>query len=282
MAMLVNIASMPMKAYFSEHPPWSVPNQVSVASLILPFYGNTKNYTAMIDFPNFHPILTMEITMHKSCIMLPICQLRLMFSFMVANSRFSIQFCCSHNDMNWNNRGVCVQISYFSASIGFQCVRVTRGNLLANICLPHEFTITAIRTISANKTWFIAKFCYQMCVTIYVCYLMWTRHYRHCINLEHYEVAWGNPTPIILMNPYMTLAFFLDCWFSAETISISDNIYIILSAFMYLCRTLQLLVIQWSWTMGNVGFLLKIYFFLFDCILPSKYDHRQIDGGPPS
>ncbi|OQR97316.1 hypothetical protein THRCLA_07016, partial [Thraustotheca clavata] len=95
-------------------------------------------------------------------------------------------------------------------------------------------------------------------------FLFQITYYCHCIKLEHlirteghrydlksdqrerryYELVWGDPTPIILMNPYVATSFFLDVWFSAETMSIvvprsgqNDDIYTMLSAFLYLSRT---------------------------------------------
>ncbi|OQR81897.1 hypothetical protein THRCLA_23281 [Thraustotheca clavata] len=365
MLMLVNIAAMPMKAYFSEHPPWSVAYQKSFTNFtdfnitILREYQDLYSHdklpksSSYFDDGDKNTQVMRQVTDMSNPIDLRDCT-----NLFLAGKPSALfyglpirDFLCSfaaanhsHNDSTWNNRGTCVQITYFSASIGFQCVWTNRGNMLTNISSLNDFTITAIHTISANKTWYTVKFCYRMCITILVCCLMWTRYFCHCVHLEkllnthghrfddkskqkelwHYEVVWGDPTPIILMNPYVSFVFFLDCWFSAETISIviprasqSDDIYIMLSAFLYLSRTVWFAYAAMcaiasslkrfhrehnfieidptiiaivttisgpvvSWTMGNVGFLLEIYFFLFACVVPSENQHEKIEGGPPS
>ncbi|OQR93895.1 hypothetical protein THRCLA_08315 [Thraustotheca clavata] len=365
MTMLVNIAAMPMKAYFSEHSPWSVPHQESFSNFttfnatILREYQEIYSHERLPKFSSYFDdgANNTQVMRQVADMSTPIPSKDCTDMFLAGKPSALFyglpirDFLCafaaanhSNNDTSWNYRGTCVQITYFSSDIGFQCVWTIRGNMLANVSLPNEYTVTAIHTISAPKVWCTVKFCYRMCITVFVCYLMWTRYYRHCIHLEkilstdghrydykskpkelwHYEVVWGDPTPIILMNPYVSLVFFLDCWFSADTISIviprasqTDDIYIMLSAFLYLSRTVwfayaAMCVISTclkrfhrehvfieidptivavattffgpvvSWAMGNVGFLLQIYFFLFECFIPTKYEHEQIDGGPPS
>ncbi|EQC25248.1 hypothetical protein SDRG_16886 [Saprolegnia diclina VS20] len=91
---------------------------------------------------------------------------------------------------------------------------------------------------------------------------MWTKYYVHCRQLEtllrrrghrtslsvlsqwRYEVLYGDPTAIILVHPGVATAFFLDCWFSVEIISLviarasqSADVGVMLLAFAYLSRT---------------------------------------------
>ncbi|OQR97315.1 hypothetical protein THRCLA_21953, partial [Thraustotheca clavata] len=130
----------------------------------------------------------------------------------------------SSDDLLWNSRGTCHSITYFTADIGFQCVWINKGNMLANVSLVIEYTITFAHTVAAYPAWQWVKFGYRVCMTILVCHLMWIKYYCHCLQLEslllklghrtdtpkgnwYNEVVWGDPTPIILNKPLRCFGF---------------------------------------------------------------------------
>ncbi|KAH9186661.1 hypothetical protein AeNC1_011362, partial [Aphanomyces euteiches] len=73
--------------------------------------------------------------------------------------------------------------------------------------------------------WF--KFIFRWLVAIYVLHVLWTRYYTHCrvllSNLRcvglgpeivHYRVIFGDPAYVILTDPIVSVAIFVDIWYS--------------------------------------------------------------------
>ncbi|EQC25244.1 hypothetical protein SDRG_16882 [Saprolegnia diclina VS20] len=234
----------------------------------------------------------------------------------------------------WHNRGTCVYNTYFSLYIGHQCVWITAGNALTPIPMRgNEVTITAATGAYASIPWLWVKFVFRLVMTLISLRLMWTKYYRHVLALErllaerghrpdtkalwHYEVIWGDPTAMILMDPSIATIFAIDFWLSVDVVTLaimrasqSEDIPVMLLGFLYLSRTptrrcaltdkrLKRLKTEHTfvdvdptlvaiaatlygpmvaWTVGNVGFALVVFHFLFELTVPSALVYVRFDG----
>ncbi|EQC25835.1 hypothetical protein SDRG_16284 [Saprolegnia diclina VS20] len=113
-------------------------------------------------------------------------------------------------------------------------------------------------TPTYTTAWLCAKFLSRCLLTLYILYCVYAHYYRQYAvlysNLEQfglpttqarvYELVLGDPTSIILLNPWIATAFVLDFWLSTEyvsraflRISQTDNALIFIIACFYLSRT---------------------------------------------
>ncbi|OQR92369.1 hypothetical protein ACHHYP_03790 [Achlya hypogyna] len=111
----------------------------------------------------------------------------------------------------------------------------------------------------SSREWVAIKFLYRCVLSIYIVRCMWFDYYRCGRNLGHsvaqygvpdaaagpVEILLGDPTSVILLNPFVSLAFLLDVWFSVEYVNRAivraDQLYELVTfavACVYLSRTL--------------------------------------------
>ncbi|KDO21183.1 hypothetical protein SPRG_11042 [Saprolegnia parasitica CBS 223.65] len=113
-------------------------------------------------------------------------------------------------------------------------------------------------TPTYSTAWLFAKFFSRLFLALYIVHCVWTHYYReyavlYCnltqfglptTHARAFELVLGDPTSIILLNPWIATAFVLDFWLSTEyvsraflRISQTDNALIFVIACFYLSRT---------------------------------------------
>ncbi|OQS05251.1 hypothetical protein THRCLA_20673 [Thraustotheca clavata] len=113
---------------------------------------------------------------------------------------------------------------------------------------------------TTTRAWLTFKLAYRCCFCIYIMAYMWRQYYQHYYHLaanlrafgfekvtrtDRIDIVVGDPTSIILLNPYVSIVFILDVWVSIEFINraivrvnqVSD-IGLFSVACFYLSRTL--------------------------------------------
>ncbi|OQR81565.1 hypothetical protein THRCLA_23344 [Thraustotheca clavata] len=115
---------------------------------------------------------------------------------------------------------------------------------------------------TTSTAWLIFKWIYRCSLCIYIMITMWRRYYRHYFHLaknlrllgiedamptDRIEIIMGDPTSIILLNPYVSFVFIVDIWVSIEFVTRAifrldqlQDIKLCLLACFYLSRMLWL------------------------------------------
>ncbi|EQC25243.1 hypothetical protein SDRG_16881 [Saprolegnia diclina VS20] len=232
----------------------------------------------------------------------------------------------------WHNKGLCAYDMYFTINLGHQCVW-----LEFDPAQPSTLVVVSALVMYTTYAWRWFKFVFRILVTLRILHVVWTDYYIHCYALEHafatrghltnmpdgdwsYEVLWGDPTAFVLLHPEIALAFVIDYWLSVDVVTVvivrasqNDDIVVMLTAFLYLSRTvwfayaamgltsfvlkrshkehlfaevdLTLVAIgatcygpAASWASGNVAFLLQTFQFFFEAIVPLAAKGQEFEG----
>ncbi|OQR90470.1 hypothetical protein ACHHYP_05486 [Achlya hypogyna] len=170
----------------------------------------------------------------------------------------------SVNVTKWDGQGSCFHSRFLTVEIGHVCVWLTAGGTeswarTAEGKMTITFAFTGVRFFG----WLWIKLIYRLAVTGFVMYRMWASYFKHCVELYDmlakqghrpkvnaskatwtYEVVLGDPTAIILMDPWVATAFVVDMWMSTSSVGIAvlrasqnGDLYIMLLTFIYLSRT---------------------------------------------
>ncbi|OQR89012.1 hypothetical protein ACHHYP_06520, partial [Achlya hypogyna] len=287
LVILFNIALMPMKAYLSEEFPWSHPVQAPVSnnftefnettlttymaaysSATLPrgnaFFDDTSRSVQLVrvvlDMATHVPVATADcpdaFLLGKPGVLYYPNSIRDRLCALAATT-------ATVNATAMPPTGTCVYNTYFSLYIGHQCVWFRPGNDLAVTSSPSFVTITAAIGAYASVSWLWCKLAFRSAVSGVTMYLMWTKYYGRCFELEallrrsghrrkceatkgtwSYEVLWGDPTAMILMNPAIATIIAIDCWLSVDVVTLaimrasqSNNLTVMVLGFLYLSRT---------------------------------------------
>ncbi|OQR87706.1 hypothetical protein ACHHYP_08118 [Achlya hypogyna] len=140
---------------------------------------------------------------------------------------------------NWDAEGSCFVGKFCSFAIGYTCVWLVPGNTISGAGNASDVaTLNFAYTETRNASWVWAMFFYRLATTTAVWLRMWRCYYRHCVDLEHrvqreghrrsmqrgawsYELIVGDPTAIVLLDPWIASAFFLDIWLSCSNLAIA-------------------------------------------------------------
>ena len=143
------------------------------------------------------------------------------------------------SSIDWPHQGLCFRGRFLGFEIGHACLWLTPGDaILGNLNTTDVITLNYTYTEMRYDKWLWVKLGYRIGITIFVIYRMWSRYYRHCVVLERalrlsghmrnlapghwrYELIVGDPTAIVLLDPWIAAAFVLDMWFSCSTLAIA-------------------------------------------------------------
>ncbi|KDO29716.1 hypothetical protein SPRG_22170 [Saprolegnia parasitica CBS 223.65] len=208
--MLLNIASMPMKAYLSEHPPWAAlpppPTYANDSDFnIQTLSGMQAAYSASTlpaaasfydDSARNAQVMRHVLVMSHSPIPVDDCRDQFLVGlpsvlFYGAGIRnvlcaFAAANHSSPSDHTWDRRGACMYITYFSTAIGHQCVWLRAGNELdgSNTSSYNVYTLVAAHAVYTYSAFHSFKFAYRVGISLLTLHLMWTKYFVHCRHLE--------------------------------------------------------------------------------------------------
>ncbi|OQS02477.1 hypothetical protein THRCLA_05145 [Thraustotheca clavata] len=156
-----------------------------------------------------------------------------------------------------------MDIKFLIINIGQQCVWINNCNQLDGTNGTGIFTITYAQNLYPFTSLLLV---YRVVLTVYICVLMWTNYYRHYyllvlqLNLGghrneldqielDYELVIENPTAMILINTWMSVAFLVDVLISVDTTTSvlvfqRDDLVQLFLALMYSSRTIGLYCIR--------------------------------------
>ncbi|EQC25245.1 hypothetical protein SDRG_16883 [Saprolegnia diclina VS20] len=281
MGILLNISLMPMKAYLSEHLPWMRETQAPASSNFTEFNASTLlQYQAKYNISTLPPNciyfndaaagvelvrVDLDMATHaaiarddcvsafllgKPGVIYYTTSIRLLLCDLAAANASSFHL------LAWQNRGTCVYNTYFGLYIGHQCVWITADD----VAHAHRLTISMAIAAYAATAWLWCKLAFRVGISLVTLYLLYAKYYRHCLDLEsllrshghkrvcnkhwRYEVIWGDPTALILLNPAIAGIFALDCWLSVDIVAVAimrasqaHEITAMLLGCLYLSRT---------------------------------------------
>ncbi|KDO17953.1 hypothetical protein SPRG_16644 [Saprolegnia parasitica CBS 223.65] len=132
--------------------------------------------------------------------------------------------------VDWATQGSCFQSQFLSFSLGHSCVWLVSGDAINSGSVDASaMTVYFVYNESRFAVWVWLKFGYRILVTLFVWYRLWTQYYKHVIDLERclrvrghremlpypaswsYELVLGDPTAIVLMDPWIWFAFWGLC-----------------------------------------------------------------------
>ncbi|KDO18375.1 hypothetical protein SPRG_16156 [Saprolegnia parasitica CBS 223.65] len=258
---LLNIASMPMKAYISEYLPWRAPpvmpdmfsNFSDFSAHMLAFdkrlYNNAtlpQGATYVTDWTN--DVQVMRQVLYPS-VLAPLAPEACLGSFLLGMPGLifytpaQMDLLCSlvattNASELYFPPGACFANALSSRNVGTSCYWIDHGNTLTNATEPDAVTLTYVYNATRYYKWLWCKFAYRILSTCFVIYRLWTQYYRHCLWLHRrlarashfatppttnwrYELVLGDPTAIILMDPMVALVFLVDIWISIGNVGVA-------------------------------------------------------------
>ncbi|KAF0684276.1 Aste57867_23740 [Aphanomyces stellatus] len=269
----LNIASMPLKAYWSESFPWQF-TRVSHDTAFLDFDTYSRNTSASFQAffsPNFlagQGILvhdrangtfamqrTIDLSTPLSCANL-IPRLPGAFFFGVGLRDAVCVFLGQNNSArDATPLSRCQHVRIMSIPFGEQCLWAFRSTVSSSSSC-WTFVQGIVNWHNHAALW--AKLVYRIGLTGYVCREMYTQYYVHYRvlaanfidlglrdrTLMTLEIYVGDPTSVILSNMCVSLAFVLDFWFSADAVGESivqisqlESVPDFVAALLYSSRT---------------------------------------------
>ncbi|OQR96489.1 Intraflagellar Transport Protein 72/74 [Thraustotheca clavata] len=260
MIMLINLITMPMKAYITEDLPWTnIPasttftnfsefnattltlyqrlyNQNTLPSGVSYYEDNLNKVSRkLLDIPMVVPV---EKCTESVLLGLPgvafygPAMVDLICAFASTNRSVN-------NSYNWNGRGTCLEEYYFGIKWISKCIWLTSGNGLDTTKDNRKlFTITYAVARYPSKFWSCIGFIYRVLYTGLVSYILWVSYYKHCYNLRttlstyghrmnlgkdnwSYCIVIGDPTAMVLTNSRVALAFTIDICVSYSSSSLA-------------------------------------------------------------
>ncbi|EQC30918.1 hypothetical protein SDRG_11397 [Saprolegnia diclina VS20] len=163
----------------------------------------------------------------------------------------------------WANLGSCFHAQLITFTLGRSCLWVVPGDAIHNTTNDSSDHVTVYFAYweSRYESWVWFKFVYRICATLFVWNRLWRLYYRHVFELEarlqisghrqtmpegawSYQLVVGDPTTIILMDPWVASLYFLDIWLSVTNLAIAimqvtqnGNAKLMLLSMSYLART---------------------------------------------
>ncbi|EQC30921.1 hypothetical protein SDRG_11400 [Saprolegnia diclina VS20] len=182
---------------------------------------------------------------------------------------------------DWAIRGSCFRAQLCSFGVGHSCLWLVPGDAIFNRSTANDSSVTIyfVYTESRDASWVWFKFVYRIGATLLVWHRFWRLYYRHVVALEtrletsghrqkmpdgawSYELIVGDPTAMILLDPWVASLYFLDIWLSAGSLAIAimqvqqnEKIWLMLVSMAYLARTVWFAY----WYLCIVSFGLKRY-----------------------
>ncbi|EQC25104.1 hypothetical protein SDRG_17018 [Saprolegnia diclina VS20] len=167
--------------------------------------------------------------------------------------------------VDWSTQGSCFRSEFLSFSLGHSCVWLVPGNAVEkNNTDASAMTVYFVYNESRFAVWVWLKFGYRILSTLFVWYRLWTQYYKHVLDLERclrtrghrdmlprgdawsYELVLGDPTAIVLMDPWVATLYFFDIWLSVTNLSVailqvgqSGSTEHLVRSVWYLSRTVQ-------------------------------------------
>ncbi|OQR80885.1 hypothetical protein THRCLA_11918 [Thraustotheca clavata] len=263
--MFINVAIMPLKAYISEPFPWErnepvnfLPTCTVNLTLCSPAaFDYFKNQTqSMSNEQTYTSGDTWDIY-RFSLPQLPLKSenpsnflLKLPYSVFFTKFQRQQAYKLAREETNWDDFHS-IRVERFFGLINAYSIVWTESNNTMYFAFVRQTT---------TKTWLVFKFIYRCCLSIYIMFIMWQQYYRYyshlANNLRQYgindakptdciTIIVGDPTSIVLLNPYVYLAFIVDIWISVEFVARAlyrldqlHNAKLCLLACLYLSRML--------------------------------------------
>ncbi|OQR87714.1 hypothetical protein ACHHYP_08122 [Achlya hypogyna] len=162
--------------------------------------------------------------------------------------------------VNWEAQGVCLHNMILLLDLGHTCMWLTPGDAVRNVTDAHRATLYFAYAEARYATFVWGKLLFRVATTAFVWRRLWCRYYRHCAALErlvranghrwampagnwHYELLLGDSTAIVLIDPWIAFAYFLDVWSSCSTLSMvvvqlaqAADVWLMLLSTVYLAR----------------------------------------------
>ncbi|ETV78547.1 hypothetical protein, variant 2 [Aphanomyces astaci] len=273
----LNVASMPLKAYLTESFPWQVGQVWSPDAATTFDMYNTETlaskqsyYTASflhnyvisniyVDRPNATTFMVAAFEHDSSTpcltrvVRLPVGIIGALFY----GSGIRSVVCNFLANCTAPTMGQCQHVRLLGLPLAEQCVWAVRDHPLAE----QETTNVVVYQVMQqwqNQKFLWCKLAYRVVLTVYVCREMYVKYYRHYSTLAanfidvglqdptltKMEIYIGDPTSIVLSNAWVSLAFVIDYWLSANTVSecilqisqIEDQV-LFCKAVLYTCRS---------------------------------------------
>ncbi|KAH9094966.1 hypothetical protein LEN26_017994 [Aphanomyces euteiches] len=247
---VLKLTTTPLLAYITEPLPWSIPRQtfgywdsfqefnvgtfsnleIVYQQHILPgnypitFYDSSH---AMF-FLRFDKILPSNIPSEDALSLL----VRFPGAILYGNgmSNFVDTF-LSQNVSERNGRAdlfQCEYVRYFGFPLDDTCIWIIP------LAEPNEYSVFYGKVIWENFTWCWFKLIFRCLLTTYIAFVLYKRYYAHykslVVDLEtigvdskfnQYEIIVGDPTCLILSDPFVTFIMLVDGWFGGAYIGMS-------------------------------------------------------------
>ncbi|OQR92652.1 hypothetical protein ACHHYP_03364 [Achlya hypogyna] len=284
---LVNVASMPLKAYISEYVPWRAPRVIPTAyanysdfnEKLLRYNAATYSYATLPSGATYYSDTINDVQVMRALLhpadKAPIARDNCVRDFLLGLPGLMF-YTEAQMDLLCNlvapanatqpqdaTRGACFVHTIARSNIGTSCVWLTPGDAISGSNTTDAVTMTFTYTAPRYAMWLWLKFGYRLCNTCFVLYRMWTKYYRHVVDLRwrlqttghledrgqeldvwRYDLVLGDPTAIILMDPWVATAFLVDIWLSIGNVGIAilrasqnGDLVVNLINILYLSRT---------------------------------------------
>ncbi|KDO18272.1 hypothetical protein SPRG_22353 [Saprolegnia parasitica CBS 223.65] len=285
-AMLFNIASMPMKAYLSEYVPWSAPpllntsyaNYSAFNSDFLAQNQRLYNARTLVPGTSYFEDAINDVQVLRKAIALPapIHRASCLQSFLLGlpgviyYTDAQIDLVCSLASATnvsaaaWHHNGSCFYDLFCNIEIGRSCLWLEAGDAIQERNASDGLLFTLTYSYSATRfdayLWF--KFVYRIGNTAFVLYRMWAHYYMHCVNLERLLRTSGHKADVSAAEWRYELK-----WKKEHAFAEVDPTLVAIAIAFY-----GPLI---SWLSGNVGFLVTLYQWMFTCLVPQQNTSEQ-------
>ncbi|OQS06905.1 hypothetical protein THRCLA_01066 [Thraustotheca clavata] len=140
------------------------------------------------------------------------------------------------NTSTINERGACLVVRFLSIPIAHECLWITQGDEIDRGNGDGLYTLTFVYSQYLYPPMLWLKFVVRCATFVLIMICLWKDYYHHYftladtltyeghkINQENtaiwrYHLVAGDPTAILVTNPYIVVAFFIDQWLSAHAI----------------------------------------------------------------
>ncbi|EQC25627.1 hypothetical protein SDRG_16523 [Saprolegnia diclina VS20] len=217
--MLVNLLSMPFKAYLSEPWPWDVdanippsPSNFTVFNTsALARFQREYNHSTLPHAATFYldtaqslqVLRTVLETSNKPPMSANDCPSRFLVglpgSIYFGESMRSLVCAfaaADHKLTNWSQRGTCGHTRMLTINLGEACLWLVAGNDVLGRDTTSTYTLYYVLRVYAYPEWLWLKLLYRVFLTCYVLRLLWRRYYGPYLQLERILAVHGHRTDL--------------------------------------------------------------------------------------
>ncbi|OQR94725.1 hypothetical protein ACHHYP_00955 [Achlya hypogyna] len=265
--LMLNVLVMPMKAYISEPVPWSSQRPATIPSdchvnftactpFVLNFFHNESARLLTAETPH---VATDMYDLVRIPFPLPAGQdphdyaLKMPYALFYSAEQKLLAARLSLGRLNASAIQTGEMITFLGTPIGYTALWTAEAN-------SSNLLFIGFARASTTASWLGGKFAYRVMLSWYLAWCVYMSYYRHyrplCLSLARLglssappqatlHLVVGDPTSIVLLNPWVAVFFVADFWMSADFVSLAflrvaeiTSLQTFFIASLYLSRTL--------------------------------------------